>query len=167
VRHLGKARSRFGMKEAPEGCIHATSHEKPGCADHDRRQWAGPNPGVYAYTKYTAISREPGCRVLGKVGKAHTPNANQERFFSTHRASIRNQHPQNTCKHQRDRSFFSMKPRVNKPQKNGRPRGWQDKNVPPHMRGRTPPWRSQKLQSKNTIKDKPDNFSDRLSFISF
>ena len=27
VRHLVKTRSRFGMKEAPEACIHATSHE--------------------------------------------------------------------------------------------------------------------------------------------
>ena len=26
VRHLVKTRSRFGMKEAPEGCTHATSH---------------------------------------------------------------------------------------------------------------------------------------------
>ena len=27
VRHLAKTRSGFGMKEAPEVCIHATSHE--------------------------------------------------------------------------------------------------------------------------------------------
>ena len=30
---------------------------------------------------YTTTSREPGCRVLGMVGKVYTPNANQERFF--------------------------------------------------------------------------------------
>ena len=41
-------------------------------------------------------------------------------FFSKHRASIRNnQHLRNTCKHQRNSSVFSMKPRVSKPKKRG------------------------------------------------
>ena len=52
------------------------------------------------------------------MGEVHTPNANRgRRFFSKHRTSIRNQHPRNTGKHQRNPSFFSMKPRVYKPQK--------------------------------------------------
>jgi len=38
-------------------------------------------------------------------------------FQSTVRASIRNQRPRNTCKHQRNPSVFSMKSRVYKPQK--------------------------------------------------
>ena len=69
-------------------------------------------------------SREPGYAVWGMVEKVYTPNTNQERFFSRNRASIRNQHPRNTCKHQRNPSAFSMKPRVYKPQKNGRQLGF-------------------------------------------
>ena len=55
-------------------------------------------PPTPAYTKYTTTSREPGCGIGGMVGKVYKPNANQERFFAMHRASIRNQHPRNTCK---------------------------------------------------------------------
>ena len=40
-------------------------------------------------------------------------------FCSKHRASIRNQHPQNTYKHQRNPSVFLMNPRVYKPEKMG------------------------------------------------
>ena len=74
----------------------------------------------------SAANQGPGTgRVLGRmVGKVYTPNANQERFFSKHRANIRNQHPRNTCNHQRSPSFFSMIPRVYKPQKNGRQLGF-------------------------------------------
>ena len=82
-----------------------------------RRAATPPSP-TPAYAKYKPTSREPGPRVWGMVGKVYTPNnANQERFSSMNRASIRNQHPRNTCKHQRDPSAFSMKPRVYKPQK--------------------------------------------------
>ena len=83
----------------------------------------GGGGGVYptlAYTKYTTISHKPGSRVWGVVEKVYTPNANQKRLFSKHRASIRNQHPRNTCsEYQRNHSVFLMKPRVYKPKQMG------------------------------------------------
>ena len=76
-----------------------------------------PNPGVYRRIQLSAANQGTGFGAWYK--KVYTPNANQERFFSTHRASIRNQNPRNTCKHQRNPSAFSIKPRVYKPQKMG------------------------------------------------
>ena len=55
----------------------------------------------------------------------YTPNANQELdFFSKHRASIRNQHPRNTCKHQRNASAFSDETLRIQTAKNGRQLGF-------------------------------------------
>ena len=73
-----------------------------------------------AYTKYTTISREPGYRVWGMLETNIHAKRQPRTIFSMHRSSIRNQHPRNTCKHQRNPSAFPMKPRVYKPQKNGR-----------------------------------------------
>ena len=42
-----------------------------------------------------------------------------------------------------------------------RPGPARPKRAPPHARA-VNPWRSQKLSSKNAIKDKPDNFSSPL-----
>ena len=56
---------------------------------------------------------------FGNGGKSIHAKRQPRTIFSKHRASIRNQHPRNTCKHQRNPSAFSMKPRVLKPPKMG------------------------------------------------
>ena len=63
----------------------------------------------------SAANQGPGCREWWGKYTRQTPTKNI--FFPKHRASILNQHPRNTCKHQRNPSFVSMKPRVYKPQK--------------------------------------------------
>ena len=139
---LGNARERdWGdgqriRREEGMGCRHQHGVVDGGDEPRSRRAWRQNDAtlsghGLESDRAARTFQAQPQC-----ISSIQPPAANQgagflewlkkytrqtpiknDFFQSTVRASIRNQRPRNTCKHQRNPSGFSMKPRVYKPQK--------------------------------------------------